>query len=673
MKTRLPVASARLLTVASLIILTMAGSIPTTAQGGDTAEWELLGFSGDGVLSIAFSPNYVNDDTIFAGTYDGTASYLYQSTDRGDSWTADPDWSGTIRAIVFSPDYANDHTLFASAGSAAFTRRSTDGGDTWTDVGPASETVCSMVVSPDYANDRTLFAGTNSGHVFRSVDGGDTWVDTGLILSGGYAVRALAISPNYTNDHTIFAGMGRAWDWYRGGMYRSTDGGNTWTPISNGLTYKEVWAVAISPNFSGDQTLFLTVWGGGVYRSTNSGNSWVEANGDQPNRRPGNGPSLVFSPDYASDQTVFYGTWGEYHDGGVYRSTDAGASWSILNVGLSTRWIHALAVPPNYNTNPKLLAGGELVNGGGLWIYPSLEKKPEIDYFALGDSIASGHGLMDDGSACHQSSEAYPHKVKELLKARYEQVNFQFLACSGATALYDEGKVVEHNFKWLGNQVDAVLGNLSNRPTLVSITIGANDFQWSEPLNFSKRLLQPSDAYLRWVQQKKTMVGTELKYHVQRLLAHPNVAVVITEVHNPVNMRSRLFFNVPGRSCDAVWGLLTCYEKIEYGVILLNSAFWIDVWEGLGFPDRLQITGGLGYAFAGHASPQPACGEAPPPASETWIQYPGDPQANSHLPKILKRLWGIGDDTAGDCFHPNRYGALFYASRVDQAAQSVGR
>ena len=105
-----------------------------------------------------------------------------------------------------------------------------------------------------------IFVGTQGGGIFRSTDNGETWtgVNSGLTATN---VRALAISPT---DH-IFAGT-------FGGVFRSTDNGDSWTSVKNGLEFPFV--ISLSINSDGD--IFAgTFEGGGVYRSTDDGDNWT--------------------------------------------------------------------------------------------------------------------------------------------------------------------------------------------------------------------------------------------------------------------------------------------------------------------------------------------------------------------------------------------------------------
>ena len=126
-------------------------------------------------------------------------------------------------------------------------------------------------------------------------------------------------------------------------------GTNQWT--TNGPYGGSVSSLAVSPNFASDHTLFAgTYGGGGVFVSTNGGASWSAANTGLTNTDV---YSLAVSPNFASDHTLFAGTWG----GGVFESTNAGASWSAANTGLTSTYVYSLAVSPNFASDHTLFAG----------------------------------------------------------------------------------------------------------------------------------------------------------------------------------------------------------------------------------------------------------------------------------------------------------------------------
>jgi hypothetical protein len=135
----------------------------------------------------------------------------------------------------------------------------------------------------------------------------------------GGDVRALALSPGYTTDRTLFAGT------YGGGVFKSTDGGASWsaTGLTTNLT---VYAQELSPDYATDRTLFAGTWGGEVFKSTDGGASWSAVNtgltADLTIR------ALALSPSYATDRTLFAGSW----SGGVFKSTDGGASWGAVGL-----------------------------------------------------------------------------------------------------------------------------------------------------------------------------------------------------------------------------------------------------------------------------------------------------------------------------------------------------
>jgi hypothetical protein len=122
--------------------------------------------------------------------------------------------------------------------------------------------VRAITPSPAYDQDRTLFVTTTYGRIYRSSDGGESWAR----LRGGLPQDntpgstpeglslALAISPDFADDQTLFAGGHRST--VRGeGVWRSLDRGDTWQPMWRDLDHLRVDSLQLSPDFARDGTL----------------------------------------------------------------------------------------------------------------------------------------------------------------------------------------------------------------------------------------------------------------------------------------------------------------------------------------------------------------------------------------------------------------------------------
>ncbi|MGD0997122.1 MAG: hypothetical protein ABR941_02215 [Thermoleophilia bacterium] len=247
------------------VLATVAGvwlSLPSSAFAGPNA-WTTSGTFGGNVYSVAVSPAYATDHTLFAGGTWFGASDIFKSTSGGTSWTQvitglPPE--AHVNALAVSPAYATDHTVFAGTDLGVY--RSTSGGASWTAV-EAGPKVYSVAVSPAYASDHTLFAGGTwfgPSCTLKSTSGGASWttVNTGLPAKDAH-VSSLAISPDYATDHTVFAATNL-------GVYESTSGGASWTAIDAGLTDLAVNSVVVSPAYATDHTLFAG--GNGAYSYT---------------------------------------------------------------------------------------------------------------------------------------------------------------------------------------------------------------------------------------------------------------------------------------------------------------------------------------------------------------------------------------------------------------------
>jgi photosystem II stability/assembly factor-like uncharacterized protein len=255
-----------------------------------------------------------------------------------------------ISGLVLSPAYAQDRTLFAGTrGGGVF--RSTNRGDTWqrVNIGNADADIRALVLSPAYAQDRTLFAGGVYGSLHRSTDGGATWANVPIrfVLAGDRYLTylfALALSPSYSAERTIFLGTQDV------GVLRSTDDGGTWKTINTGLAATWVEALAVSPAYATDRTVFAGTHDLGLFRSTNRGGSWEEINSGITYSGI---VAVAISPMFLNDRTVFALT---PYD--VFRSIDAGATWSKIPVpsfGFSNvPGFNALVVSPSFTLDRTL-------------------------------------------------------------------------------------------------------------------------------------------------------------------------------------------------------------------------------------------------------------------------------------------------------------------------------
>jgi len=152
--------------------------------------------------------------------------------------------------------------------------------------------------------------------------GFNTWSSIGP--EGGW-IYALAIDP--TTPSTPYAGT------YGGGMFKSTNGGATWSAVNTGLSNKEVWALAIDP--INTNTIYVGTYGG-VFKSANGGATWSAVNNGLTNTAV-----FALAIDPTNSNTLYAGT---YFGGGVFKSTNGGTNWSAVNTGLTNLDVYALAI-----------------------------------------------------------------------------------------------------------------------------------------------------------------------------------------------------------------------------------------------------------------------------------------------------------------------------------------
>ena len=184
-----------------------------------------------------------------------------------NEWTSNGSYGGRIFSLAIDP--STPTTIYAGTWYGVF--KSTDAGDSWTNTGsPYAAPVVFLAIDPltpatIYAGIYGLYDGRSlrviGGGVFKSTNGGGSWTNTGLTDA---QVRSLAIDP--VTPTTIYAGTGVS------GVFKSTDGGGSWTNI--GLTDLHIQSLAI------DSLTPTTIYAGtydGVFNGARAYADWAGA------------------------------------------------------------------------------------------------------------------------------------------------------------------------------------------------------------------------------------------------------------------------------------------------------------------------------------------------------------------------------------------------------------
>jgi photosystem II stability/assembly factor-like uncharacterized protein len=349
------------------------GGIWKTTNGG--AAWTPLTDTQASLAtgSIAIDPQ--NHLTIYVGTGEennsGDSYYgegILKSTDGGNTWTNIPgQFAGgggggaRIGGLAVQPN--NSSVVLAAVGCCApgpsGVYRSADAGQTWTQVLNVNYSQAYNVIF-DPNTPTTAYASINGDSVYKSTDGGNTWTAangsgaTALPLSGSGRV-ALAMDPNATT--TLWAAIASNTHNDLAGLFKTTDGGNTWTNLPNTPDFCEgqCWydlALAVQPGNSN------VIFAGGAQNSSGSvvqsldgGNTWTIYANIHPDAH-----AFVFTPD---GSILYVG-----NDGGMWSTTQitsTAINWTNLNTGLATEQFYpGLSIDSN---NANIGFGGTQDNG----------------------------------------------------------------------------------------------------------------------------------------------------------------------------------------------------------------------------------------------------------------------------------------------------------------------
>jgi len=352
-------------------------NIWNTTDGGNS--WEQKGhWTGSETAQYVHADQHIFAYSPSGEMFAGNDGGLYKTANSGDSWSdisdglqilqpyklstspTDPDRilignqdngtflknNGVWNAVMGGDgmeciiDYENENILYGSVYYGSISK-SIDGGRSFSNINvPGNGAwVTPYIMHPTDHN--TLYVAKNE--IYKTTDGGDTWSDISNGISQGSKYRAISISP--VNPDYIYATDGYT-------MWSTTDGGQNWTTItpsvSSTITYiacsdtdaKELW-ISLS-GFNGSEK---------ALKSTNTGANWINISTGLPNI-----PINCIVHQKESNGLLYAGT-----DVGVYVKNDGMANWQLYSSGLPNVIVSELEI--NY-TSRKLVAA---TYGRGVW------------------------------------------------------------------------------------------------------------------------------------------------------------------------------------------------------------------------------------------------------------------------------------------------------------------
>ncbi|MCG3125287.1 MAG: hypothetical protein CHACPFDD_00105 [Phycisphaerae bacterium] len=210
----------------------------------------------------------------------------------------------------------------------------------WRGIGPGDIGGRTRALAIHPVDHNIMYAGGVSGGVWKTTDGGQAWTPLDDFLPN-LAVATIAIDP--TDPEVIYVGTGEGFYpvssptteaiFLRGlGIFKSQDGGATWSHLAATINsnFYYVNDIRISPDDA--QQLFAATWRG-VYRSLDAGQTWTRVLRGSTLNQVGCTELAVRSD---TSPPVMFAAFGSLQSDGIYRSIDHGSTWSKLTTGLPT-------------------------------------------------------------------------------------------------------------------------------------------------------------------------------------------------------------------------------------------------------------------------------------------------------------------------------------------------
>ncbi len=366
----------------------------------------LVGLTGAAVLAVLSLFFLRQDPSADGRAYPTEKSKRSKVEGYADLFAA---YHEQIRTAVDRPDlaYPSNYAITELARARAARKR---GGRNlpWVERGPGnvSGRTRALIVDAADPTHRTWIAGAVSGGLWKTTDAGESWADMATDLPN-LAISALAQSPS--NPKTLYAGTGEghfnAGSVAGAGIFKSIDGGDSWIQLpatATAFEYRFVNRLIVDP---ADENVLLAATNTGIYRSTDGGGRWTEAYGIlESDAETGRGrvQDLVSQPGNFNVQLA------GLHGRGIARSTDGGRTWTVAEHSIiggfgRIELAFAPSEPSRVYAAVDHNSGSEIhmsTDGGVSWI-PLVETALNVDTNWLGaqgwyDNVIAVHPFFAD-------------------------------------------------------------------------------------------------------------------------------------------------------------------------------------------------------------------------------------------------------------------------------------
>ena len=390
---------------------TPAGAIDEKLFKG--MQWRQIGpFRGGRALTIEGVPG--EPDTYYFGA---VAGGVWKTTDGGANWKPlfDKEPISSIGAITVAP---SDHNvIYAGTGEGAIRGdttygtgvfKSIDCGKTWTNVGlKDTRQIGALIVDPRNADVVLVAAlghafGPNQERgIFRTTDGGKTWTK---VLSKDENTGGIDVVFDPHNPNIVFASLWQArrqpWFFSSGGagsgLYRSEDNGVTWKHLEgNGLPDGILGKIGIAVSGADSNRVYAIIEAkeGGLYRSDDAGQHWSRVNEDGRFRQRAWYFSKVYADPKSADTVYLLNT-------GLFRSVDGGKTFNLLPARHGDH--HGLWIDPqNPNRIGNANDGGVSIStdGGKTWTTQNNQPTAQFYHVAVDNAFPYHiYGAQQDNS-----------------------------------------------------------------------------------------------------------------------------------------------------------------------------------------------------------------------------------------------------------------------------------